>query len=1404
MMKIYCIKISAVIFCCFTAIVINAQRIAPFAYNSTTKVNSITSWDAKAPQVDPTKIQVGSSIDSFLMVNQFIDGAGNTIQTVARQNSPLGKDLITPVVYDEFGREQNKYLPFVANNTGNNSSITDGLFKLNPFQQDSSFSKTQFQGENYYYSQTIFEQSELNRIANSYPQGDSWVGSSKGTGFQYLTNSVSDSVRIWSVSSTISAVPTSSSFYSAGQLFKNISTDENGKQLVEYKDKEGKVILKKVQILPLPGTAHVGWLSTYYVYDNLNNVRFVIQPSAVGIINGNWSINTTVRDELCFYYGYDNRNRMTIKKVPGAGEVWMVYDKRDRLSMTQDANLRAAGKWMIIIYDDQNRPLKTGLWTNSGDLSYHQSLASTTSNYYYPFNTEPTSGWELLTDKGYDVYSIIPAGAPSANIDATYINSTNFFTTCNSYPDYALPLTQSMATRGMVTWTKVKVLGSSSTFLYTTNIYDEKGRVIQVKSTNFSGGTDISTSQYNFSGKGIRSLVVHQKSGVNAATYLVLSKNVYDATGRLISIKKSVNGGTEKTISQLSYDELGQLKTKKLAAEYNSGAGLETLTYDYNIRGWILGANRDYAKSTSSTSNYFGFDLGYDKTDVSPTGGSSLGSYAVAQYNGNIGGMLWKSMGDGQIRKYDFAYDAVNRLTGADFNQYTSGFNKTAGLDFSVSNLTYDANGNILTQNQKGWKLSGNSYIDQLSYSYQGSSNKLQFVTDASNDNGSKLGDFKYDPATKTSTDYSYDGNGNLTLDNNKKISSVSYNHLNLPTIINVSNKGTIVYTYDATGNKLQKQVTEGSKVTTTLYLYGTYVNDTLEFLPQEEGMIRRTTDVNNPFTCDYFLKDHLANVRMVLTEEQKTNAYPPASMETAQATTEEAIYSNLPTTRVSLPSGYPTDTYTSPNAYVAKVNGIGNKIGPAIVLKVMAGDKFNIRVSSWYNLNGGSPGSTASPLTDLVNALCNSIGAISTKASSSELSSNSTLNSPVQSFLNNEAGYTISKPKAFVNWILFDEQFKYVGSSSNFDQVGGDQEFKIHQLNNLPINKNGYLYVYVSNETTNIDVFFDNLQVTHIRGPLLEETHYYPFGLTMSGISSRAASSTEAMKKFQGQEISHNEFTDGSGLDIYGFKYRFDDPQIGRFWQIDPLAAKYVYNSTYAFSENKVINGVELEGLEVVTLSAKYEYLAGIVGGEAGYGIAVGPDGIAYFETDGFKIGAGGGGSVGLYLNLYGISSVKDVYGSSTSIGVSGGFLGNGGVEAVESGDNSGLGISGGIGGGGYISFTRSDTRPISSTDFSKQIAKTGLAVSEFKDEANALITKAIDNTKKNISALNNQKIGINSEINSLKERYKSSHDSKVLNQINNKTDKLNELQLSATKLKTNEKILENARDRVNNLKIE
>ena len=81
---------------------------------------------------------------------------------------------------------------------------------------------------------------------------------------------------------------------------------------------------------------------------------------------------------------------------------------------------------------------------------------------------------------------------------------------------------------------------------------------------------------------------------------------------------------------------------------------------------------------------------------------------------------------------------------------------------------------------------------------------------------------------------------------------------------------------------------------------------------------------------------------------------------------------------------------------------------------------------------------------------------------------------------------------------------------------------------------RNGYLYLWVSNETQGWDVFFDNLSVQYKQGPVLEENHYYPFGLTMSGISDKALKTNYAENKYRynGKELQHQEFSDGTGLE--------------------------------------------------------------------------------------------------------------------------------------------------------------------------------------------------------------------------------------------------------------------------------
>jgi hypothetical protein len=210
--------------------------------------------------------------------------------------------------------------------------------------------------------------------------------------------------------------------------------------------------------------------------------------------------------------------------------------------------------------------------------------------------------------------------------------------------------------KNLVTGTKIQVLGTAN-YLYCVNFYDDRGRLIQTQRYNYSNPgnptRDTITTQYSFSGQVLRVLVAHKKAGTNPQNYRVCTKNEYDYAGRLKKLSKLIGNhltsSPEVILCQNQYDELGELKEKDLGqqrVDFVQNAYISTpvdiVKYEYNIRGWLRGINKDYARGVSGATGWFGMELCYDF------------GFTQKLFNGNIVGERWRSKGDGEQRAFGF------------------------------------------------------------------------------------------------------------------------------------------------------------------------------------------------------------------------------------------------------------------------------------------------------------------------------------------------------------------------------------------------------------------------------------------------------------------------------------------------------------------------------------------------------------------------------------------------------------------------------------------------------------------------------------------------------------------------------------------------------------------------------
>ncbi len=760
-------------------------------------------------------------ISNHLENVQYFDGLGNLIEVVDKGASPSKKDIVSYIENDAYGQISKLWLPRPQeHNSGN-------FVNFSNFQNSDN---EIYNNDGAPYSKIIREKSKQNRIIEQYGAGKAWHSNHKSVKTEYLTN-VNMECRYYLVEKN--------NLIRKGEYEGNVlkvikSTDEDGKELYEFKDNIGRTLMTRQ-------TDGSNNYETYYVYDDLGYLRFVIPPKATdllttGVARYNPDNNVTIKN-LCYTYRYDGRGNCIYKRLPGAEPIYYVYDKAGNVILSQNGEQRAKGIWVLSIPDKYNRVCVTGTCKNSFDyisqpLKNATVRAERNSTAYMGYSVTGISltSAKILVVNYYDNYNFYVKNNTNNNVlvQADENLSYNNESTYSNYKPNAKTLLTGIVTAVLDDY------DTPSDYLYSVMYYDGKKRIVQTKSTNAMGGYEKEYINYNFLGQPTKRKHIHTAENKESMTEEY--RYTYDHASRLITTTHKLNDGSEIILSDNSYDEIGRLLSTNLNSTAYRGGGMERpqrpglrTNYTYNVRGWLTGIYHFHVNEEIAYNN-----------GTNPC------------WNGNISSTFYNSSNDNSIG-LNYQYDGLNRLTSAT--------NINTLSDLYSSSYRYDKNGNMLSLTRNDNLLS-----EDLSYSYYG--NHLSDIIDVNlersqnvidevilesvrpslNDRLSNLqklanaaqnvvssskaisgiaigGGEEYDgditqgdnplddPDNYSNNDpienkrqyssYAYDKIGNLIADYNSE-TEYRYNVLGLPLSINTAEQnGRINYRYDARGNKL-------------------------------------------------------------------------------------------------------------------------------------------------------------------------------------------------------------------------------------------------------------------------------------------------------------------------------------------------------------------------------------------------------------------------------------------------------------------------------------------------------------------------------------------------------------------------------------------------------------------------
>ncbi|WP_286863367.1 MULTISPECIES: DUF6443 domain-containing protein [Sphingobacterium] len=669
--------------------------------------NYILTKTFRAGGVTPQSVNATRSIADENQTVQYIDGLGRPSQTIELMASPTYKDVVQHVEYDGFGREAVQYLPHVKNIAGNGSfnttAKTDQLaYYAKSNTWDADITKTEFP-----YAVTIFENSPLNRVQQKGFPGSAWqppadrslitltTPNGRTLATEFGTNGTND-VKLWTIDASGSGAK--ATFYAAGQLNRMTVKDENWVKadgragtIDEYKDFGGRVVLKRQWNIN-PQTKVVYPLETYFIYDDLGNLKYVLPP-AVSAIAFTETASDPNFDRYIYAYKHDGRKRVIKKKIPGKGWEYIVYNKNDQVIFTRDAEQLKRNEWSFTKYDAFGRIVMTGIETGHvGDNQ--EALQKALKEFTGPMWEERGDALESYTN------NTIPQN--TANMTVLEVNYYDSYDNISGLPftDHAA---YSKKLKTLLTASKTRILGTTK-WLWNVNHYDDYARVVDLRSTNHLDGTDVVTNTYSFPGELLTSTRTH--SPKNGSATKIITTNDYDHVGRLVATKEQINVQAEVTLASNRYNEIGQLKTRYMGKSATESRYVDTTNYSYHERGWT--------KRIASTN--------FTQSFMYEDGGNR-------QYNGNISALSWRFAPGATTSTFNYTYDRTGRLL--------SGISTPAGATSMSEVVDYDDMGNIKTLKRDA--------LPVTTYAYSG--NKLVGLT------GGLSGSYTYDDNGNAKTD---------------------------------------------------------------------------------------------------------------------------------------------------------------------------------------------------------------------------------------------------------------------------------------------------------------------------------------------------------------------------------------------------------------------------------------------------------------------------------------------------------------------------------------------------------------------------------------------------------------------------------------------------------------------------